>query len=447
MPQLPVFAGVRDDSVPRVRGSTQTLMTLPGILRSWIVLPSLILASLAAVSIANGSDALRAQETITIRGSVVAGTRDAELSSEIPVLLLISNSSGGLVATSQTVTDPGGRFQFDQAPHNVGGTYAFSVDYAGVFYSTSLSIEDLSDNVRLTVYEPTQDASVVKVARQILVIADVDEKNRQVSVLEFVLLTNTSDRTLVPDLDNPEQLNFLRFALPLQAEELDVRSDLPGGEIISIGTGFALTSAVTPGNHSLEFSFRFPYQGDSVSYRQSLPQGAEVYQVLVPERLSRIAVAPLQNVPTVDIESSLYRTWEGRDFGRGQGIVLELTNLPQPSLGARLEKSITDGTFWKIAIPCAFGAMLATLLLFGTVKSPGRVTEPVTVEPGGVTEDSAKRATLVQQIASLDERFHQGEVEETDYHHQREDLISRILGPGEPNVGDKSKPPEGPLQE
>ena len=422
-------------------------MTLTGNPRSWIVLLALVIASLAAVLIANGSDALQAQETITIRGNVVAGTRDAALPSEIPVLLLISNSTGGLVATSQTVTGPGGRFQFDQAPHSVGGTYAFSVDYAGVFYSTSLSIQDLLDDVRLTVFEPTQDASVVKVSRQILVIADVDEKNRQISVLEFVLLTNTSDRTLVPDLDNPEQLNFLRFALPLQAEELDVRSDLPGGEIISIGTGFALTSAVTPGNHSLEFSFRFPYQGDSVSYRQSLPQGAEVYQVLVPERLSRIAVAPLHNVPTVDIESSLYRTWEGRDFERGQGIVLELTNLPQPSLGARLEKSITDGTFWKIAIPCGFGAMLAVLLLFGTFKRPRRGTELAAFGPDGVTEDLAQRDTLVRQVAALDERFQQGEVEEADYHQQRGGLVARILGPGEANAGDESNPPEGAPQQ
>ena len=411
-------------------------MTLPGTRRSGIILPVLVAASLAAVLITNGSNAVQAQETITIRGSVIAGTRDAALPSEISVLLLILNSTGGLVATSQTATGPSGRFQFDQAPLIAGGAYTFSVDYASVFYSTSLGLQDLSDDVRLTVYEPTQDASVVKVARQILVIVDVDEKNRQVSALEFVLLTNTSDRTLLPDLDNPEQLNFLRFALPLQAEALDVRSDLPGGEIVSIGTGFALTSAVTPGNHSLEFSFRFPYRGDSVSYRQSLPQGAEVYQVLVSERLPGVAVGPLQSVSPVNIETSLYRTWEGRNFEPGQGIALELTNLPQPSLGARLEKSITDGTFWKIAIPSAVGAILAFLLLFGAFKGPRRETAPAAASSDGVTREVAGRDSLVQQVAALDERFQQGEVEETDYQQQREVLIARILGPSQPTDGD-----------
>ena len=210
-------------------------MTLPNASNTGFFLPALVAAAMAVALIANGPDAVLAQETITIRGSLAAGTHDAALPSEIPVLLLISNADGELVATSQTATGPGGRFEFDQAPRTDEGVYAFSVDYAGVFYSTSLGLQDLSDGVRLTVYEPTQDASVIKVARQILVIADVDEKNRRVSALEFVLLTNTSDRTFLPDLDNPEQLNFLRFALPLQAEELDVRSDLPGGEIVSIG--------------------------------------------------------------------------------------------------------------------------------------------------------------------------------------------------------------------
>ena len=412
--------------------------------RAGFILPALIAVSLVVIVVANGPSNVQAQESFTIRGRVIAGTRDAALPPDIPVLLLVASPGGELVATSQIATSQDGRFEIDQAPRTEGGVYTFSVDYAGVFYSTTLRLQDLSDEIRLTVYEPTQDASVVEVTHQILVIADVDQKNREISALEFVLLTNTSDRTFLPDLANPEQLNFLRFALPPQAEGLDVRSDLPGGDIISIATGFALTSAVTPGEHSLDFSFRFPYRGDSVAYRQSLPQGAEVYQVLVSQRLPGITVTPLQSVPQVNIESSLYRAWEGRDFEPGQGITLELANLPQPSLGARLEKSITDGTFWKIAIPSALSAILAFLLLFGALRGPRKQPAPAAPASDWIPTELADRDALVREVAALDERFQQGGVEEVLYHQQREGLITRILGATGQAQSEVVTPPEEP---
>ena len=280
----------------------------------------------------------------------------------------------------------------------------------------------------MTVYEPTQDVTVVRVTNQVMVIGDIDEKNKTISAIEFVRLTNTSDRTLLPDLNNMGQLSFLRFALPPLAEDLDVGSDMPGGDIICIGTGFALTSPVLPGEHFVDFSFRFPYQGEEISYRQSLPQGADVYRVMVPLRLSTIGVSPLQPVTSVEQEGTSYRAWEGYDYKPGQGLSLRITGLPQPSLGARLEKSITDGTFWKIAIPIAMGAVLAFLLLLGTLKPRLRVDNALGFTSGDPDRAPADREATIREIATLDERFQLGDVAEADYQAQRETLVYRALG-------------------
>ena len=56
-------------------------------------------------------------------------------------------------------------------------------------------------------------------------------------------------------------MSFLRFSLPPGTHDLDVQSNLPSREIISVGSGFAVTSPVTPGGHSVEFSYIFPYEG------------------------------------------------------------------------------------------------------------------------------------------------------------------------------------------
>ena len=394
--------------------------------------PAVLTVALGLALAAVGLGSALAQETISIRGTVVNGTAGAGLPTELPVLLLVSDEAGSLVFTGQGSTDLEGEFQFEDVPRTEEGIYALSVDYGGVFYGNSLSFQDVLDEVQLTVYETTQDASVVRVTRQLLVIAGVNQNDREISAIEFVQLNNNSDRTLLPDLSNPGQLSFLRFALPLEATELSVRSNLPGGDIVSIGTGFALTSPVSPGDHNVEFSFRFPYQGDSVSYRQSLPQGADVYQVLLPRRLAQVQVQPLRPISSVNVESSEFLIWEERGFEPGQGTALELTNLPQPGLVSRLQTSVTDGTFWKVAIPGAVGAVLALLLLFGAFRAPRPASSPVDANSEELDSNLAQRAALVRQVASLDEEFQRGMLAEAEYLGQREALLTRIRGSAGP---------------
>ena len=401
--------------------------------------PAVMITAVALALATIGLGSVTAQGTIVILGSVVNGTAGAKLPPQLPVFLLVSDTAGALVSTQQTTTDLDGAFQFDDVPETDGGVYALSVDHAGVFYDTSFTFQEVLDKVQITVYEPTQDTSMVRVTLQILVIGGVDKKDREISAIEFVRLTNSGDRTLLPDLSSSGQPSFLRFALPPQANQLNVRANLPEGDVVSIGTGFALTSAVVPGDHSLEFSFRFPYTGDSVAYRQSLPQGADVYQVLVPQRLTEVEVAPLQPISSVEIAGAAFRAWEGRGFEPGQGTVLELSNLPQPGLATRLQKSITDGTFWQVAIPSAFGVILALFLLFGVFKAPRRATSPVGAADDQRNMDLAQRDALVQEVASLDEQFQRGDVAEAEYHHQREELIARIL---RHHGVDDEKPPQ-----
>lgn len=389
----------------------------------------------------------QAQETFTITGRVINGTEGASAPQGIPVLLLVTGSDSRLIATGQTSTSSDGRFEFQQVAMAEDGVYAFSVDYAQVFYGATLSLSELFDDVELTVYETTQDASVVRVTNQVMVIGDIDEKNRTISAIEFVRLSNVGDRTLLPDLNSQGQLSFLRFALPPLADELDVGSDLPGGDIVSIGTGFALTSPVLPGNHFVDFSFRFPYQGEDFSYRQSLPQGADVYRVMVPQRLSTVGVGALQPVSSVNQQGATYRAWEGYDYEPGQGLSVRLTGLPQPSLGARLEKSITGGDLWKVAIPSALGAALAVLLLLGALRPRWKAETSQGPAIGSTGSAPADREAAVREIAALDQRFQQGDMVEEDYTAEREALVDRALGHSESHGHDQQGNEEVPTDE
>ena len=172
--------------------------------------PAVLTAAVGLALATVGIGSATVQDTVAVRGTVINGTAGAELPPEVPVLLLVSDAANGLVFTGQALTELGGGFQFDDVPRTEEGNYALSVDYGGVFYDDTLSFQDVLDEVRLTVYETTEDASVVRVTRQILVITGVDKKDREISAIEFVRLNNSSDRTLLPDLTKPGQISFLR---------------------------------------------------------------------------------------------------------------------------------------------------------------------------------------------------------------------------------------------
>jgi hypothetical protein len=402
------------------------------------VLITALTLAFAAAGLGTGS----AQETVTIQGTVTNGTGGAEPPPDLTVFLLASDQAGQLATADQTTIGDGGRFQFDQVPLLEGGSYLVSADYAGVFYTETLAPDELADEARLTVYETTQDPAVLKVSLQALLIAGVDEKNRDISAIEFVRLSNPSDRTFLPDTAETVPEDLLRFSLPPLAEDLSVQSDLPGGDILPTVTGFALTSAVVPGEHAVDFSFRFPYRGDRVSYRQSFILGSDVYQVLVPERMASIRVAPLEEAPPVDIEGSLYRVWEGRDFQGGQDMVLELSNLPEPSLAERLGSSVTGGTFWRVAIPGAAGAALVFLLLLGMTRASRKAVASVATTPGEINRDSPQRGALIREVAALDEGFQHGTLPEAEYRRRRDGLRARILQTPQP-AGTVGETPPG----
>jgi len=371
---------------------------------------------------------LLAQENTEVRGQVVNGTEGAALPDDLNMLMLITGSDGVLSGTGQTTPDPKGRFVFEDVQVKDGDTYTISVDHLGVFYGASIDSSSLSEDFQVTIFETTRDASIIRFERQVMVIVAMD-KSEQLSVIEFVRINNPTDRTLMPDLTNRDQISFLRFALPPDTADLTVQSDLPGGDIVSIGTGFALTSPVAPGGHSIDFSYTFPFNDETLSYRQSLPQGAEVFQVLVPATFAGINVPSLEVIGPVNIQGTSYRAYEARDIPPGPGLQLEITGLPFPGVWTRFSNSVTGGKFWQVVIPSVLGATLAAMLLWGLLKGYKPAPGP-TGSPARTNLDPAERAAVVRAVADLDQRYQEGSLPDLEHRIQRQELMARVLDPG-----------------
>ena len=157
--------------------------------------------------------------------------------------------------------------------------------------------------------------------------------------------------------------------------------------------------------------------------------------------------------PPVGIGDGLYRAWEAREVPPGPGVELRLDGLPQPGAMARVGRTLSGGSFWMTAIPSAMGAALLALLALGLARRyrPVAAAESVPSPSGGglgwgctpaaeFAEAGAEasrpgddappsqRAGLVARLASLDEQYQQGGMDEEDYLRQRAELVSRALG-------------------
>ena len=373
-----------------------------------------------------------AQETLTIRGRVVNGTAGADTPGGLPVLLLITGQDGTLAGTGQVQANPEGNFVLEDVALMEGAAYNISVDHGGVFYGQSLLPNQLADEVIITVHEATEDAGIMRVDRQVMVISDFNVAERTATATEFVRFTNPTDRTLRANLETarPGMFSFMRFALPPEASDITVQSNLRGGDVISVGSGFALTAAVPPGEHSVDFAYNFPYQGGSLEFRNSLPQGAAIFQILVPERFAGLEIGGLTPRPPVGIGDEIYRAWEGRDIPAGVGVQLRLDVLPQPGMLARAGSTLAGGSFWVTAIPAAMGAVLLAFLLLGVLRRhrPSPAIAGAAPNFSGDQADGANRANLVATLAALDQHYHAGGLEEEDYHRRRASLVDRALG-------------------
>ena len=376
--------------------------------------------------------------TLTVRGQVVNGTEGGDVPSLLPVTLHAVDQVQGRVATYNGTTDERGSFLFQEVEPLGGGSYVLVTDYAGMRYSELLESDDLPGPAELKVYEVTRDISVIQVNRQAMIIADVDPAEREITALEVLSVANTSDRTLLPELTNitnPADINFLRFSLPADATDLSVQSTLPGGDIIPMGTGFAVTAPVLPGEHEITYTYRFSYLEDSAVFNQRLIQGAQRYQVLAPVSLSRMQVAPLEAKPRIDVSGTSYLVWEASEVPPGRGISLQFSRLPQPSLTSRLVRQVKGADLWLTAIPVALAAALAALLVWAWFRAPGAGVGANATYAAGLSRgdfrcltrrEQSRRQSLIQAIALLDDRFEQGQIEEAEYRPRRHELMGQL---------------------
>ena len=392
-------------------------MTLCSSMRPFLLVMAMAICWLA------GAQAASAQEPVTLGGLLRNGTANAPFSPEsLSLTLRIFEGPVELeVRTAQPAPD--GRFEFPHLPAVPGRTYFLSAEYEGAGYSATLSEGQLAEPVTLTVYEATTDPAVLAVTSHTIIVTGADSGQRLAEVLERVNVANTGDRTFVADLTAVGMPQLLRFALPPNAHNLDVRSTLVGGDVIEVDRGFAITTPVPPSGdtpHLFEVIYRVPYAGSALDMSRTLRFGAARYQVVVPADVATPVSAQLADLGITTIGGRELHLLEGADFAPGTLVELRLAGLPQPSLLSRLSGSSAR---WYMAagVPTLMGLGLVLALGYGMIRR--RPERPAHESPG----PQGRRQALLAQIVRLDDEHQARGRSSKRYEARRRDLKRQML--------------------
>ncbi|MQF69924.1 hypothetical protein FIM12_06295 [SAR202 cluster bacterium AD-804-J14_MRT_500m] len=292
--------------------------------------------------------------------------------------------------TIDATTDRDGKFNFHQVPFLGSGRYLLSCEFDGIDYSLEFTEEDARQPLFLTVFAASSELSLITHRSHIWLLQNADPESGILSALEIALIENPHNKTFKPSLDQPGNMQFLRFSIPFGAHGLNVQSDLRGGEIIDVGTGFGLTSPIRPGSHQIVFSYLFPYEDSQTDVSKRFLQDVEVFRLLVPPDIGNVSRSTLEVAESTTIGDITYKAWETREILSGNELEIYLSDLPQLSFWDRFSKSITRGTGLTVGIPAALGAGLIILLLYTAVvrrNVPIHKSVSLYSESGQTTQD------------------------------------------------------------
>jgi len=357
-----------------------------------------------------------AGSTLTIRGTI-SNPSGAPLPAEIAVTLY--GFEGMTQAFTQTATPVDGVYEFTDVAVTDGMAYMVQVDaYGYSFGSDILHAADLSGAVAdlpVSIYDTSTDASGLKVDRM-HVFFDFSVAGK-VQVVELFIVSNTSDKVVVP---SPDGVPALTFGLPEGATNLLFESGELGDRYVSTANGFGDLTPIVPGTsqHQVLFSFDMPYER---RLDLALPIVQTVDSVVVMLPPDGVKLDSGQLMPAGQ------RSMSGVAFDMYTGTALPAGS----SLDMRLSGKVSNGneqtnTFGGIAI----GATIFGLALIGTgvwMFRQRKAQEEKAAEP---EEDEAQpeesEDALLDAILALDDLYQAGNLPEDAYQERRADLKERL---------------------
>lgn len=362
---------------------------------------------------------IHAQEPLTIQGQIVNMTPGGVVPPNLTVTLQVIDTNGDIETIETTVHN--GLFNFQISALNQQSLYVLSTIHQTVHYTEDITNppQEIDENqlIKLMIYESTDSQEFISSIDTVLLVTNADPVSNEIQIFERVTLINTGNRSYVPDLEQPHKMNFLRFSLPSMSTNLDVRSTLKGGAILTVDKGFAITSPVPPGESELRYSYQAPYSGNEVKFNKSFHWDTKTFRALIPKTIGSLTTDDNLPIESVNIGTLPYHILEKHSVTKESRMQIHFSNLPQLSVWHRSWHEITKKENAPKIIAIILGAPLIFILIFSIRKNRSNTS---------MTPKSSDEQNAINNIAQLDNMFDAGLIGHTEYVHKRR-MLKTIL--------------------
>jgi len=349
-----------------------------------------VLAPLAIPALAVGAQ--------SIVGTVTNGTQGAAVPDGLEITVAQLTSEGDEVARQGASVSQG---RFRSAPFTTQGThFVVGTTYRGVTYSAVAdATEEAELNVDLKIFETTSDESAVSITSDTMTIVSGD--GGAFEILQLITVLNSSDTTFTgPNGIDPPQV--VRLPVASGGFELSAGEGIVRDRIVSIPGGIATGDPLQPGETSFSYAYKVrSTRGGWALTRTVFYDTSRIDLLLEPKVTPSVQGFRLEE--TKKLGARTYSRYRSDARGGGEDIDGQIVTA-QPAETKMLLR---------------LGIGLA--VLFAMITGGSLVMRR---KRAGSALD--KRQDLIEQIASLDERFDTGEIEEDIYRDRRETLKERL---------------------
>jgi mono/diheme cytochrome c family protein len=382
----------------------------------------------AISGMATPSSTGNAEEIVTVTPTAV-GTKEVGT-----VIGTITNGSGGetpaglevmlwgfdtseQVLTQTVKCDTQGTFRFREVELLEGRVFVSLVDFSGTTYVSDFSIASAGTNeleLPITVYETTNDASVIKIDRLHLFFELLDENTMR--VVELNIMSNTSNKTVMPVSETEP---VVRFKLPVGSSNLEFQDGVLGGRYLETPDGFGDLMPVLPGSatHQVLFAFEMPYNR-RLDFVQSTVLPVDAVVVLVPEDNVRIRGEAIQDEGVRDLQGVNYHQYNVGNLLAGDDLHLTMTG----SLAAG--KNSRNNLIIGLSV-LGIAVVLTGAWLYRHVRLR-EISEAEELELAVASLAPESTDLLMDAIIALDDQFQNGELPEEAYKKRRLELRMRL---------------------
>lgn len=372
----------------------------------------------------------------TVTGIVSNGTSTGRLPDTLEIVLFIFTMDA---APQQHITtmQADGSYRFEGVRIDPNAQYVTTTIYRERLFRSNISVPTpnvTGVHIPLTIYELTEDPTVIQITGVVSQINAVGESLEVVQVFRF---TNTSDRAFSTSqaTENGQPISLV-ISLPPGALIAGFADDQQRYIIVPESYLLIDTEPVMPGaDHIVQVAYLVPYDNGAIIEQQLNYALNGAVRLLVRPVTLNVTSPQIASLGEEVIGSTRYQAY-GADVQLAEGTVLRYDISGNTlSTAARDSGTITSNNLPLIIFAVVVGEALLILALVmwyrrkraqHKTEKPAATPKLKTNAQPAPSQDQTLLDGLIRQIAELDAAHERGELDSASYQQQRGALKARL---------------------